>query len=42
MCYHPMAAYQCLFDPNVIFYTKDDLVLHCKRKEKQQTQKYAR
>ena len=31
MCYHPMAAYQCPFDPNLIFYTKDDLVLHCKR-----------
>ena len=30
MCYHPMAAYQCPFDPNLIFYTKDDLVLHCK------------
>ena len=29
MCYHPMAAYQCPFDPNIIFYTKDDLVLHC-------------
>ena len=32
MCYHPMAAYQCLFDHNIIFYTKDDLVLHCKQK----------
>ena len=31
MCYHPMAAYQCLFDLNIIFYTKDDLVLHCKQ-----------
>ena len=31
MCYHPMAAYQCLFDPNIIFYTKDDLVLPCKQ-----------
>ena len=31
MCYHPMAAYQCRFDPNIIFYTKDDLVLHCKQ-----------
>ena len=31
MCYHPMAAYQCLFDPNIIFYTKDYLVLHCKQ-----------
>ena len=31
MCYHPMAAHQCLFDPNIIFYTKDDLVLHCKQ-----------
>ena len=31
MCYHPMAAYQCSFDPNIIFYTKDDLVLHCKQ-----------
>ena len=31
MCNHPMAAYQCLFDPNIIFYTKDDLVLHCKQ-----------
>ena len=31
MCYHPMAAYQCLFDSNIIFYTKDDLVLHCKQ-----------
>ena len=31
MCYHPMAAYQCPFDPNRIFYTKDDLVLHCKQ-----------
>ena len=31
MCYHPMAAYQCPFDPNLIFYTKDDLVLHCKQ-----------
>ena len=30
MCYHPMTAYQCPFDPNLIFYTKDDLVLHCK------------
>ena len=29
MCYHPMAAYQCPFDPNIIFYMKDDLVLHC-------------
>ena len=26
-----MAAYQCPFDPNLIFYTKDDLVLHCKQ-----------
>ena len=31
MCYHPMAAYQCQFDPNIIFYMKDDLVLHCKQ-----------
>ena len=31
MYYHPMAAYQCPFDPNLIFYTKDDLVLHCKQ-----------
>ena len=31
MCYHLMAGYQCLFDPNIIFYTKDDLVLHCKQ-----------
>ena len=31
MCYHLMAAYQCPFDPNIIFYTKDDLVLHCKQ-----------
>ena len=31
MCYHPMAAYQCPFDPNMIFYTKDNLVLHCKQ-----------
>ena len=31
MCYHPMAAYQCPFDLNIIFYTKDDLVLHCKQ-----------
>ena len=31
MCYHPMAAYQCPFDPNMIFYTKGDLVLHCKQ-----------
>ena len=31
ICYHPMAAYQCLFDPNIIVYTKDDLVLHCKQ-----------
>ena len=31
MCYHPMAAYQCPFDQNIIFYTKDDLVLHCKQ-----------
>ena len=31
MCYHPMTAYQCPFDPNLIFYTKDDLVLQCKR-----------
>ena len=31
MCYHPMTAYQCPFDPNLIFYTKDDLVLHCKQ-----------
>ena len=31
MCYHPMAAYQCPFDPNLIFYTKDDLVLHCRQ-----------
>ena len=30
MCYHPMSAYQCPFDLNLIFYTKDDLVLHCK------------
>ena len=30
MCYHPMAAYQCPFDPNIIFYTKDELV-HCKQ-----------
>ena len=21
MCYHPMAEYQCPFDPNIIFYT---------------------
>ena len=33
MCYHPMAAYQCPFDPNLIFYTKDDLVLHCKQNQ---------
>ena len=26
-----MTAYQCPFDPNLIFYTKDDLVLHCKQ-----------
>ena len=26
-----MAAYQCPFDPNIIFYTKDNLVLHCKQ-----------
>ena len=31
MYYHLMAAYQCPFDPNIIFYTKDDLVLHCKQ-----------
>ena len=31
MSYHPMTAYQCPFDPNLIFYTKDDLVLHCKQ-----------
>ena len=31
MCYHPMAVYQCPFDPNLIFYTKDNLVLHCKQ-----------
>ena len=31
MCYYPMAAYQCPFDPNLIFYTKDNLVLHCKQ-----------
>ena len=31
MCYHPIAAYQCLFDPNIIFYMKDNLVLHCKQ-----------
>ena len=31
MCYHPMAVYQCPFDPNLIFYTKDDLVLHCRQ-----------
>ena len=31
MCYHPLAAYQCPFDPNIIFYTKDNLVLHCKQ-----------
>ena len=31
MCYHPMAVYQCLFDPNLIFYTKDNLMLHCKQ-----------
>ena len=31
MCYHLMAAYQCPFDPNIIFYTKDDLVLHFKQ-----------
>ena len=31
MCYHPIAVYQCVFDPNIIFYTKDDLVLHCKQ-----------
>ena len=28
-CYHPLAVYQCPFDPNLIFYTKDDLILHC-------------
>ena len=26
-----MTAYQCPFDPNLIFYTKNDLVLHCKQ-----------
>ena len=26
-----MTAYHCPFDPNLIFYTKDDLVLHCKQ-----------
>ena len=26
-----MTAYQCPFDLNLIFYTKDDLVLHCKQ-----------
>ena len=26
-----MAAYQCPFDTNIIFYTKDDLMLHCKQ-----------
>ena len=26
-----MTAYQCPFDPNLIFYTKDDLVLHCRQ-----------
>ena len=31
MSYHPMTAYKCPFDPNLIFYTKDDLVLHCKQ-----------
>ena len=31
MCYRPMAAYQCPFDPNIIFYNKDDLVLHCRQ-----------
>ena len=31
MCYHQMAAYQCPFDPNIIFYMKDNLVLHCKQ-----------
>ena len=31
MCYHPMAAYQRPFDLNIIFYTKDNLVLHCKQ-----------
>ena len=31
MCYHLMAVYQCPFDPNIIFYTKDDLVLHCRQ-----------
>ena len=30
-CYHITTAYQCLFHPNFIFYTLDDLVLHCKR-----------
>ena len=31
MWYHPMAVYQCPFDPNLIFYMKDNLVLHCKQ-----------
>ena len=31
MSYHPMTAYQCPFDPNLMFCTKDDLVLHCKQ-----------
>ena len=31
MCYHPIAVYQCPFDPKLIFYTKDDLVLHCRQ-----------
>ena len=26
-----MAVYPCPFDPNLIFYTKDDLVLHCRQ-----------
>ena len=32
MSYHPMEAYQCPFHPKLIFYTKDDLVLHCNQK----------
>ena len=31
MCYHPMSCYQCPFHPTFIFYTMDDLVLHCKQ-----------
>ena len=31
-CYHVTTAYQCPFHPNVIFYTMDALVKHCKEK----------